>query len=105
MQVRRLDYDRDELETTLANRIRQLNFLIERNKSFLGRLQNRITKAETERIELDGMVLQQLLEYVGADPMPKIRMQYSYSVPHKTVREWYALAFPHGARLEDPSAN
>ena len=62
-------------------------------------------KAETERIELGAMVFQQLLEYVCAKPMPKIRMQFSYSVPHKTVREWYALAFPHGARLENPSVN
>jgi len=45
-------------------------------------LQNKITKVEKERIDLDSMVLQQPLECVDADPMPKIRMQYIYSLPH-----------------------
>ena len=80
--MRRLDYDLDDLETTLANQIKQLNSLIKRNKFTLGLLQNKITKVEKERIDLDSMVLQQPLECVDADPMPKIRMQYIYSLPH-----------------------
>ena len=80
--MRRLDYNLDDLETTLANRIGQLIPLIKLNKSTLGLLQNKITKVGKERIDLDSMLLQQPLECVDADPMPKIRMQHIYSVPH-----------------------
>ena len=89
----------DELETVLANRICQLNFLRDQNKTFLGRLINKLTKAQTERLELDGMIVKQLLETLGADPMPEVRLQYIYRIPHATVREWYAFPFPQGDRL------
>ena len=102
MLTRRIPYEIDELETVLANRIRQLNFLRDRNKTFMGRLKNQFTNAQTERLELDGMIVKQLLEHLRADPMPKVRLQYIYSIPQETVREWYALAFPQGERLEDP---
>ena len=97
--TRRIPYEMDALEMVLANRICQLNFLRDRNKTFLGRLINKLTKAQTERLELDGMIVKQLLETLGADPMPEVRLQYIYRIPHETVREWYAFAFPQGDRL------
>ena len=94
MLTRRIPYEIDELETVHANQIRQLNFLKDRNKTFMGWWKNQFTNAQSERLELDGMIVKQILEHLRAHPMPKVRLQYIYSIPHDIVREWYALAFP-----------
>ena len=102
MLTRRIPYEIDELETVLANRIRQLNFLKDRNKTLMGRVKNQFTNAQPERLELDGMIVKQILEHLRAHPMPKVRLQYIHSIPHDIVREWYALAFRQGEWLEEP---
>jgi len=68
----------------------------------MGRLKNQSINVQSEQLGLDGMIVKQILEHLRAHPMPKVRLQYIYSIPHDIVREWYALAFPRGEWLEKP---
>lgn len=94
--MRQLPFDPEQLEVHVYNKIKLLDFAIERDQSFIGKLWNKFAGVETEVIDLDGIVIQQLFEIIGVEPPEPAEKSKSYGIHHQTVRLWYSRAFPDG---------
>jgi hypothetical protein len=92
--MRRLPFDPEQLEVHVSNKIKLLDVARESNQSFLGKFWNKIAGIETEKIELDGIVIKQLHEIIG-EPVPSLTdPRGSFKMDHQIVRSWYSKAFP-----------
>ncbi len=82
----------EDLLIHVSNKIVQMNDVLEKEKSFLGRLANKFTGGDLNSIVFDGLVIQQLHDVVGIKTPIPIEIQYQYDVDHNELRGLYSRA-------------
>ncbi|MBT4888143.1 MAG: hypothetical protein HON65_01130 [Rhodospirillales bacterium] len=88
----RLKFDPTNLLIHISNKLKILDWVIEKEKTFFGRLSNKIMGEELECVSLDGIVIKQLYEVVGKNPPMEIDLNASYKINHSTIRDLYDSA-------------
>ncbi|MFD2205695.1 hypothetical protein [Kiloniella antarctica] len=85
-------YSPEDLIIHSYNKIVQMNAVLEKEKSFFGRIYNKIAGEDIISIALDGIVIQQLHDVVGIKPPILIEIQYQYNIEHNELRDLFAKA-------------
>jgi len=87
-----IQYGYEELLNHVANRLKQFDILKERDSNFAGRLMNKVSGADTEKVELDGIVLQQLMTLAGEELPIEIKLGSTYKIKHAAIRSMFEKA-------------